>query len=104
MPSGEGDGSKKQDEKFDQILAQLATLYKRLDNHDLRIARTEKFHTGDDDESVDTGTPRWPPPLWRSSRTAGGYQEEREGERCMAPRFHKIDFPTSTVTKILSHG
>lgn len=47
--------------KLDQILAQLTTLTKRLDSDDQRIARTEKFQIGGDDnttedtESGDTG-------------------------------------------------
>ena len=34
--------------KLDRILAQLTTINKRLDSHDRRIARTEKFQAGDD--------------------------------------------------------
>jgi len=34
--------------KLDRILAQLPTINKRLDSHDRRIARTEKFQEGDD--------------------------------------------------------
>jgi hypothetical protein len=32
--------------KIDSLEAQVATVIKRLDSHDWRIARTEKFQTG----------------------------------------------------------
>ena len=35
--------------KLDRILAQLTTINKRLDLHDLRLARMEKAKLGDDD-------------------------------------------------------
>jgi len=34
--------------KLDRILGQLTTLNNWMDSHDKHIARTEKFHYGDD--------------------------------------------------------
>jgi len=38
--------------KLDQILTQLTTINKRLDSHDLRLARIEKAKYGEDDELI----------------------------------------------------
>ena len=45
--------------KLDRVLGQVSTINNRLDTHDRRIARTEKFQAGEDfDDGYVEETPR----------------------------------------------
>jgi hypothetical protein len=42
---------------LDHIIAQLTTMNNRLNAHDQRIARTEKFQSGDEENHEQQGSP-----------------------------------------------
>jgi len=98
-------------DKLDQILAQLTTMNNRLDSHDRRITRTEKFQQGDHDDKKarDDGlrTPKRPS-SWHpgggdgggssgdDSDVGGGFRRDRRGRRdddWRRPRHPKLNFP-----------
>jgi hypothetical protein len=78
--AGPGDDPEPDSVKLDRILAQLTTITRRLDTHDKRIARTEKFQRGEEDDAKkpDDDDPKRPDdvppkgPGGGSSRGGGG--------------------------------
>ena len=47
--------------KLDRVLGQVTTINNRLDTHDQRIARTEKFQAGEDPDDEFVEAPRRQP-------------------------------------------
>jgi hypothetical protein len=67
--------------KMDRIIAQLTTMNNRLNAHDQRIVRTEKFHSGDEEDHEPQGSP--------DRRRHGGTEEGIfSGGRGNGPRRH----------------
>ncbi|KAK8460295.1 hypothetical protein SEVIR_2G309232v4 [Setaria viridis] len=64
-----GNGPATNSAKLDCIIAQLSTINNRLDAHDHRITRTEKFQTGGDDSEI---TGKVPPGGERRASGRGG--------------------------------
>ncbi|CAL4917571.1 unnamed protein product [Urochloa decumbens] len=63
--------------KLDRVLPQLTTMNNRLDAHDKRIARTEKFQAGDD--GTETGGEFSPKGSHRRPGGGGGGDDSRDG-------------------------
>jgi hypothetical protein len=81
--------------KIDSLEAQVATVIKRLDSHDWRIARTEKFQTG----TKDPDTPESECPGGSSGGGGGGGGDGGSGfgdgflRGHGGPRELKLTFP-----------
>ncbi|CAN6238032.1 unnamed protein product [Urochloa humidicola] len=69
--AGPNDDPETVDVKLDRILAQLTTMNNRLDAHDRRIARTEKFQAGEADSEVLEDVP----PNGSHCKSGGGSSE-----------------------------
>ena len=98
------------DGKLDRLLAQMTTMNNRLDAHDRRSARTEKFQQGDQDDEKDDGlrSPKRSHDRRHSSGggdggssgndsdAGGGFRRGRHGHRdddWRRPRQPKLTFP-----------
>jgi hypothetical protein len=64
--------------KLNRILGQLAIINNRIDSHDKGIARTEKFHSSEDDGDIAKDVSG---PNWRTRDTGSGHGNNTDRDR-----------------------
>lgn len=64
--------------KLNRILGQLAIINNRIDSHDKGIARTEKFHSSEDDGDIAKDVSG---PNWRTRDTGSGHGNNTDHDR-----------------------